>query len=476
MKTRSLALSASLLVLAASLTPAQAPPAGFTYQTLTDGTLNVACSMAFAPDGRLFLAERITGNIRIFQNGAVQPGNWATIPKTGTAGSEQGLLGIAIDPNFLVNRFVYVFYTRTSGIVENVVARLQEVGGVGTGLTVLSPVGGIASISIHNGGRLVFGKDGKLYIGTGDRSSSATAQDLNDLHGKILRMNTDGSVPSDNPFGGASLVYSYGHRNQYGLTVHPVTGDIFQTENGQNTTDEINRIVPGGNYGWPMYEGPEPVADPSTVDALATYSPTPDPTGTCFYKGTTYPAAYVNEWFFIKYTANQLTQVTLNPGFTAVAAQVPFDDLPGNGFDVLSGPDGNLWYLTNDSTAPRGGDEIGRYVHSSAPFPAANITAVSNQAVGGALTLGYTGLNGDLFLPFASTSQFAVPASTPYGDLWINPDILFPILPVVGDNRVYLGVTINNNPAYLGKTVHTQAARIDPLGGITLTNLAETIL
>src|SRR5262249_3309667 len=123
--------------------------------------------------------------------------------------------------------------------LQNRIGRLQEVAGAGTNFTILSPNNAIPTggASIHNGGRMVFGFDGKLYVGTGDRSVSSLAQQLTNWNGKVLRFDVPNlTIPADNPFAG-SPIWSYGHRNQFGLTVHPVTGDVFQTENGLNTTD-----------------------------------------------------------------------------------------------------------------------------------------------------------------------------------------------------------------------------------------------
>ncbi len=475
-----LPLVLAVAALVAPIAGAQSPPAPFSYEVVYPGpTSDHFCSMAFAPDGRLFLADRTSGAIKYLKDGVLSS-TWATIPKTGVLSSEQGLLGIAIDPNFLINGYVYVYYTRTATITENVVARLQELGGVGTGLTVISPVGGIPSTTIHNGGRLVFGVDGKLYVGVGDRSVSSTAQDKTVLNGKILRMNTDGTAPADNPFATDAtfhpLVWTYGHRNQYGLTVNPISGDIFQTENGLNTRDEINHIVKGGNYGWPIYEGTEPVPDPTTVDPLATYAPTPDPTGTCFYRGNNYPAGFENNWFFIKYSSNLLQRVQLDPTQTFITTQSQFDDLPGSGFDVLSGPDGNLWYLTNDGAATRGGNEVGRYISSTAPNPAANITPVSNQIIGGSLTFGFNGTNGDTVFSWVSVTKLGAPLSTPFGDFWVPADLMLPSVTIVGDNRQYLGAVVPSLAALSGITIYMQAADVPLAAPIKLTNPAQITL
>ena len=134
----------------------------------------------------------------------------------------------------------------------------------------------------------------------------------NHWRGKVLRFAMPNfTVPADNPTPG-SMVYSLGHRNHFGLAIHPVTGDLYQTENGGQWMDEINRILPGGNYGWQIVEGQESTPDPSLVDPLAYYHPTSAPTGCCFYTGEHYPATYKNAWFFSNYNQNELLVVWLD--------------------------------------------------------------------------------------------------------------------------------------------------------------------
>lgn len=443
------------------LAPLAAQPAGFRIETVSSG-INLGCAMAFAPDGRLFVIERVTGNIRVIQNGALQPTPWATIPKTGTSGSEQGLLGIAIDPQFLSNRYVYVHYTRTTTGTNNVVARLQEVGGVGTNLTVISPE--IFSTTIHNGGPLTFGHDGKLYLAGGDGATGSNAQNIASLNGKILRMNTDGTPPADNPYatrpGMHPLVWSYGHRNQFGLCVHPVTGLCYTTENGQNTRDEVNRIVKGGNYGWPQYEGIEPVPDPTTEDALRVFAPTPDPTGTCIYSGALYPAQYQNGagWFMSKYSFGQIAWLDLDPAGLVTRQDVTWHTFPGSLFAIVDGPDGNLWTLHANSFV-RGGDIVDRFVHTATPLPALNACATSNRSVGGSITLGFTGTNGDLCAAWVGATKYSSPIPTQFGDLWVPFDLFIPTtLTITGDSRAYLGFEVPNDASLRNATVHFQGA------------------
>ena len=211
---------------------AQNPPAGFTYQTLSVGDLDSATAMAFLPDGRLLITERATGNIRLYRNGQVESAPWAHVSvHSGGLYAEAGLIGIAVDPDFLSNGYVYVFYTAPGGS-ENRIGRLREVGGVGTNLTVLTPPNAIGSQLYHNAGPMVFGQDGKLFVATGDALAAAVAQNPNDWRGKILRFDVPNlTIPGDNPTAG-SAVYSIGHRNTFGLAIHPVTGGLYQTENG----------------------------------------------------------------------------------------------------------------------------------------------------------------------------------------------------------------------------------------------------
>jgi len=203
------------------------------------GNLDTPWAIDFLPDGRMIFTER-EGKISIVKNGEVH-----VVAQIGVnERSESGLHGIAVDPTFEQNNFVYVYYTYYSGnrvsrfILKN--DELQEE---------FILLDNIPHARFHDGGRIKFGPDGKLYVTTGDATVPSTAQDVNSLAGKILRINKDGSVPEDNPFG--NYVYSYGHRNPQGLTWHPVTKELYASEHGPTRNDEINLILKGNNYGWP---------------------------------------------------------------------------------------------------------------------------------------------------------------------------------------------------------------------------------
>ena len=462
-------LTAVALAVLPTLLAAQTPPPGFTYQTITDNVLVGATSMAFAPDGRLFVCERLTGNIRVIQDGALIPGNWATIPCTTSPAGDHGLMGLAVDPGFLTNGYVYVYYT-TAAQTENRIARLQDVAGAGIGFTILSPANAIpvGPIPNHHGGRMVVGRDGTLFVGTGDRTIAATAQQMSTWSGKILRFQVPNlTIPANNPFPG-SAIYSLGHRSQYGLTIHPVTGALFQSEVGNLAMDELNRIVPGGNYGWPTHEGTEAVPDPNTVDPLAVYFPTTEPIGLCFYHGTAYPASYANSLFVCEFTDGGIRKLDLDAAGTTVVSQSMFDDL-GQAFDIQMGPDGHLWVLHNDTLGTRGADEVGRYVYTGEPNPGIQGMAVSNRVIGGAVTYGLRGNFADIVLAWISFTALPSPVPTPFGPMWVPPDMVISIAVILADDHSYITLPVPNDPIFTGQSLFAQGANITPAGAISTT-------
>lgn len=222
---------------------------------IADG-LTVPWAIDFAVDGRIFFTER-GGAVRVIQNDTLlsEP---ALQLDTGFA--EGGLLGLALDPDFETNHYLYLYYTYTDFIFTyNKVVRFVETDDkLVSELTLIEQIPGGP---FHDGGRIKFGDDGKLYITTGDAGNPGLAQDLDSLGGKILRINSDGSIPADNPFD-HSPVYSYGHRNPQGLDWHPDGGRLVATEHGPSgergfAHDEINVIRSGQNFGWPDIIGDE---------------------------------------------------------------------------------------------------------------------------------------------------------------------------------------------------------------------------
>ncbi len=214
--------------------------------------LPLITNMAFAPDGRLFFTEKDTGRVRIIEDGRLLPRPFVQVPVAANS-LEMGLFGIAIGPFFRNDPFVYLYYSDApSG--NNVLVRVPARGNVGGTPELLLEAR--PTTGVHNGGDITFAQDGTLFLITGDRAEMERAQDPDDLAGKILRIGPGGQVPSDNPLGPDSYVYSLWNRNGFGLCVDPRNGQLWETENGPSSDDEVNRIVPGGNYGWPDQLGP----------------------------------------------------------------------------------------------------------------------------------------------------------------------------------------------------------------------------
>ena len=214
-------------------------------------SLNVPWAMAIDQNDTIYFTER-KGNIWMVENGVLSSEPLYTFEYPFQSSGESGLMGITLDEDFENNGYMYVMYTyREQGKLNNAVARLVKTGDELIFDQVL--IDQIPASRIHNGGRIKIGPDGKLYIATGDAEIAELAQDLSSLVGKILRINVDGTIPQDNPFPD-SPVYSYGFRNPQGLAWDS-QGVLYASEHGSSAQDEINVIVPGGNYGWPVVRG-----------------------------------------------------------------------------------------------------------------------------------------------------------------------------------------------------------------------------
>ncbi|HRK21475.1 MAG TPA: PQQ-dependent sugar dehydrogenase [Fimbriimonadaceae bacterium] len=298
---------------------------------------NLATQIRFAPDGRIFFTELATGRIRIVQNGTVLPTEFATLP-VGTSG-EQGLLGLALDPNFAQNGFVYVFHTNPNPLKQRVV-RYTDSNNVGTNETVI--VDDLPVANRHVGGRIGFGQDGMLYVSIGDVLDPANSQDDNSLAGKILRYTPLGAIPGDNP-NPASPVYAKGMRNSFGLAFHPTSGRPYTSENGPNCDDELNRIVAGGNYGWrPNY--PCNDNDPNYIQPIVRYSEVIAPTGIAFYTGNDIPG-FTGDLFVGSFNDGALRRYRIEDlNGSILASELILSGRPDGIIDVTTGSDGALYF------------------------------------------------------------------------------------------------------------------------------------
>ena len=248
-----LALAASTLTATVlSTSPASASRAAAApgiRAKLVKGGLNDPAGFTFTPKGWIYYAERGTGEIHVLNPSTGRDHLFFTVSGVDGAG-ERGALGVALDPSWPRTPFVYVYATRSAhGGLRNQVLRIRAKGGKGVGFRVIVQAPASSS-PYHNGGRILFGPDGKLYVFIGDGHDSTNAQDRTaNLQGKMLRIDPDGSVPADNPFA-HNPIWSYGNRNSYGFTFDPKTHRLWQTENGPECNDEINVITKGENYGW----------------------------------------------------------------------------------------------------------------------------------------------------------------------------------------------------------------------------------
>jgi glucose/arabinose dehydrogenase len=330
--------------------PTPAAPSAVTFTT-QDGVrvqadavvtnLEVPWSLSFAPDGRLFVAER-PGRVRIFDLGASTSELALTLDDVFRQG-EAGLLGLALAPDFAVTRLVYLYYSAVSGDgAVNRIVRYREAGGRLAERAVI--LDGIPAATIHDGGRLRFGPDGLLYATAGDAASSSLAQDRASFAGKFLRLERDGTTPRANPFG--SPIFSWGHRNPQGFDWHPVTREIWATEHGNSGNDEINVIRAGVNYGWPTIEGGQTF--PNLEPPVASFSPAIAPSGAAFYQGTLFPA-FAGNLFAATLRGTHLLRLVVDADGRRITRQERLlDGTLGRLRDVIVGPDGAIYISTNN--------------------------------------------------------------------------------------------------------------------------------
>jgi len=341
----------------------------FVDSTFVSG-LNTPTSMDFSPDGRLFVTEK-DGNLRVIKNGALLATPFLSVSVDSSG--ERGLLGIAFDPNFATNGHVYVYYTTNDTPIHNRVSRFTadpsnpDMMLAGSELQILN-LEALSSATNHNGGAIHFGKDGKLYVAVGENANSSNSQSLSTRLGKMLRINSDGTIPSDNPFyntiGAKQEIWALGLRNPFtfAFSPNPSSTLMYINDVGRDTWEEINSGIRGANYGWPTCEGV--CSNTNFVNPIYSYAHNGDGkaiAGGAFYESTQFPSEYKGSYFFGDYVADYIKRLT--------PANQVVDFLPSvnSPVDIKIGPDGSLYYLSI------GGDSVHKvqYVTSGNSNPVA---------------------------------------------------------------------------------------------------------
>jgi glucose/arabinose dehydrogenase len=336
-------------------TQAAAVPGGFVEVPVASG-LASPTAMQFAPDGRLFVCEQ-GGRLRVIKNGSLLPTPFLTLPVRSEG--ERGLLGVAFDPAFAINGHVYVYYTATSPTVHNRISRFTANGDVaipGSEVVILD-LDDLSNATNHNGGALAFGPDGKLYAAVGENANRQFAQSLINLHGKILRINKDGSIPSDNPFfntasGRNRAIWALGLRNPFTFAFDPRGNELFINDVGQGGWEEINEGRAGANYGWPEEEGPGSDHRFESPRHAYNHSGGCAITGGAFYSPATitFPPEYLNDYFFADYCGGWIRKLDPAGGNSVT----PFATGITSPVDLKVGDDGHLYYLARGSGATTG--------------------------------------------------------------------------------------------------------------------------
>jgi glucose/arabinose dehydrogenase len=394
-------------------------PSGFGQSRVADDIVSPT-AMAFAPDGRLFVAEK-SGAVRVIKNGHLL--DTPLVIVTASTFSERGLGGIAIDPNFDDNGFVYLYYTAEQPAAHNRISRFTvtpggDVAPLASEQIILElPEAGNGTA--HNGGAMQFMPDGTLLVGVGDHTNSLNGQDMNTPFGKILRINADGSIPIDNPFydtatGISRAIWALGVRNPFTMDVQPGTGRVFINDVGNAEWEEVNDGEPGANYGWATTEGPfDPLQHPSFTNPFYAYSHAEGAavTGGAFYNppAVQFPAENVGLYFFADFGAGWITR--LNPHTKQVT---PFATGAYGAVDLDVGPDGSVYWLSRVDNA------VYKITATLAPQVSAHPQsqlisageAVTFAVVASGANLGYQWQRDGIDIPGAITSSYTIATTT----------------------------------------------------------------
>jgi glucose/arabinose dehydrogenase len=396
-------------------------PSGFAETQVASG-LASPTAMAFAPDGRLFVCQQ-SGALRVIKNGALLGTPFVTL-NVDSAG-ERGLLGVAFDPAFANNNFVYLYYTATTPTTHNRVSRFTANGDTAAPSSefVILELDDLSGATNHNGGALHFGSDGKLYIAVGENANGLNSQTLGNLLGKMLRINPNGSIPADNPFFNTALgknraIWALGLRNPFTFDIQPGTGRIFINDVGQNTWEEINDGIAGSNYGWPDTEGS--TNDPRFRSPLFSYGHTVSATTGCaiaggaFYNPLTeqFPSEYVGDYFFADLCSGWIRR--FDP---AAGTAVGFASGISSPVDLKVWSDGSLYYLARGSGSNTGVVFKIQYTASQAPSISVHpvdqtvtvgFSATFTVGANGTPPLNYQWQRGGANIPGANSSSYTL--------------------------------------------------------------------
>ena len=451
---------------------AQTLPPGFQLEEIIGSGLSAPTALEFLPDGSMLIAE-FGGTIKFVPPGGIEVNATPvmTLPnifhESVSLGGERGLVSILADPGFSTNHYFYVFYTANNPRRDRV-SRFVLDGATASpsSETVIWQAAADSISTDHHGGGLDFGPDGKLYIGTGDNGDPPSSQPLTSDHGKILRVNADGTIPTDNPFydgNGPNIdaIWARGLRNPYRMSFDRVAGRLYIGDVGQTTTEEVNLGVAGSNYGWPTCEGSCGVAGMrNPVHSFPHDGRDSAVTGGFVYSGTQFPSQYRGVYFFGNYVQSWLRYLTLdaNGNATGVVNFQPTSGAPGGPFgfivSIKQGPDGALYYVdiggdgTAEFTGTVGIPKVRRIRYLSQNQPPVVVSSASPV----------TGLQ-PLQVTFSSTGS-ADPEGQPLSFLW-----------AFGDGTT----STDANPVHVYNQNGEYAARVSVSDG-TNTTLGTTIL